>query len=103
MPNNIGQKLKAFRKRHRIRAKEMGDRLGVGRQWIHHIESGKGEPSARLMEKIAQEIGGEIVFVPFEKTLAPRVEKIRHEARERVAKNGRKNQTRKKQMKGNTE
>lgn len=56
------RKLKEVRKMRRIKIKDIAKETGISRNLVSLIENGKGNPSFRNVEKIANTIGLEIMI-----------------------------------------
>jgi putative transcriptional regulator len=66
--NNMHNKLRVLRAEHNWSQAELGDELGVSRQTINAIETGKYDPSLPLAFKIARLFQRplEEIFIPDE-------------------------------------
>jgi putative transcriptional regulator len=62
----VRNRLRVFRAEYRLSQTDLAERLGVARQTVHAIETGKFAPSLTLAFKIASLFGANIndVFAP---------------------------------------
>lgn len=53
----FGEKLRLLRERRRLSLKQLGDRLGVSKNFVWEIEVGKKIPNIVMLTKICDEFG----------------------------------------------
>lgn len=75
--------LNKYRLLHRLRQKEMADRLGIGRVHYAKLETGERSPSVRLLNKIGKSLGVDVVDI-FQKTNGDAIDEDLQEILERV-------------------
>lgn len=54
---NIGERIRAERKKKRISQKELAERAGISNTYLSDIEVGRTDPSLKTLEKISRAMG----------------------------------------------
>ena len=60
MKDSFGETLKALRGEKRMGVRELGRAVGISAMHISNLEKGKSMPSAELVEKLADELDGDL-------------------------------------------
>ena len=69
----IGPSIKAARKARRLTLAEVGDTLGVTRQYVYAWEAGRRNPGPKHLAKLAEVLGLQVAdLLPRESDNAPR-------------------------------
>lgn len=63
MANSIGQQIRERRKDLKINQAKLAQLSGIGLNSLSRLESGKGNPTLRSLQKIAEVLGFELKFV----------------------------------------
>lgn len=63
MANSIGRQIRERRKDLKINQAKLAQLSGIGLNSLSRLESGKGNPTLRSLQKIAEVLGFELKFV----------------------------------------
>lgn len=63
MASSIGQQIRERRKDLKINQAKLAQLSGIGLNSLSRLESGKGNPTLRSLQKIAEVLGFELKFV----------------------------------------
>ena len=63
MANSIGQQIRERRKDLKINQAKLAQLSGIGLNSLSRLESGKGNPTLGSLQKIAEVLGFELIFV----------------------------------------
>lgn len=59
---NVGKKIKQLRESHKMTLEQLGDRLGVTKGYIHHMENGNRKISLDFLQSIADIFNVEMYY-----------------------------------------
>jgi transcriptional regulator with XRE-family HTH domain len=53
-PERIGLRVKHYRERRRLTQEQLAERAGISRTYLARLETGKHDPTATVLEKLAK-------------------------------------------------
>jgi transcriptional regulator with XRE-family HTH domain len=56
-PERIGMRVKAYRERRKLTQEALAERAGISRTYLARLETGKHDPTASVLEKLAKALG----------------------------------------------
>ena len=56
-PERIGMRVKACRERRKLTQAALAERAGISRTYLARLETGKHDPTATVLEKLAKALG----------------------------------------------
>jgi transcriptional regulator with XRE-family HTH domain len=56
-PQGIGMRVKEYRERRRLTQEALAERAGISRTYLARLETGKHDPTANVLKKLAKALG----------------------------------------------